>query len=59
MIAHTSAEEAQEREKAQIALAEKQAKEFQDRRHRRDDLLHIPLTLVTTPRCLNISMCLV
>ncbi len=59
MIAHTSAEEAQEQERAQIALAEKQAKEFQDRKHRRDNLLHIPLTLVTTLCCLNISMCLV
>ncbi len=44
MIAHTSAEEAQEQERAQIALAEKQAKESQDRRHRRDDLLHVPHT---------------
>jgi hypothetical protein len=59
MIAHTSAEEAQEQERTQIALAEKQAKEFQDRKHRRDNLLHIPLTLVTTLCCLNISMCLV
>ncbi len=42
IAAHASAEEARAKERAQIASAEKQAKEFQDRKHRREVVVPPP-----------------
>lgn len=42
IAARASAEEARAKERAQIALTEKQAKEFQDRKHRREVVVPPP-----------------